>query len=43
METLGERNLLGRGFDLEDTVTAANKDGAVALCLRNTSTMSRKY
>jgi uncharacterized RDD family membrane protein YckC len=30
-----EKNLLSRGFDLKDTVTAANKDGAIALYLKS--------
>jgi hypothetical protein len=30
-----EKNLLSRGFELRDTVTAANKDGAIALFLKN--------
>lgn len=29
-----EKNLLSRGFELKDTVTAANKDGAVALFIK---------
>ncbi|MGR9014118.1 MAG: DUF2628 domain-containing protein [Gammaproteobacteria bacterium] len=33
--TWREKNLLSRGFDLKDTVTAANKDGAIALFLKN--------
>lgn len=33
-----EKNLISRGFELKDTVTAANKDGAVALFLNNSST-----
>lgn len=34
---LREKNLLSRGFELKDTVTAANKDGAVALFLKSSS------
>ena len=30
-----EKNLLSRGFDLIDTVTASNKDGAIALAIKN--------
>ena len=30
-----EENLRSRGFDLIDTVTASNKDGAIALALKN--------
>ena len=29
-----EKNLLSRGFELKDTVTAANKEGAVALFIK---------
>jgi hypothetical protein len=29
-----EKNLLSRGFDFKDTVTAANKEGAIALFLK---------
>lgn len=32
-----EKNLLSRGFELKDTVTAANKDGAVALFIKGAS------
>lgn len=32
---LREKHLISRGFELKDTVTAANKDGAVALFLKN--------
>ena len=35
-----ENNLLSRGFDWQDTVDAANKDGAVAVFLNNSSTVS---
>jgi hypothetical protein len=31
-------NLVSRGFDCKDTVSAANKDGAVAVFLNNSST-----
>ena len=30
-----EKNLVSRGFDLIDTVTASNKDGAIALAIKN--------
>jgi len=33
-----KKHLISRGFDLMDTVTAANKDGAVALFLKNANT-----
>lgn len=32
-----ENNLISRGFDWKDTVGAANKDGAVAVFLNNSS------
>ena len=31
-----EKNLLSRGFEFKDTVTAANKDGAIALFIKAT-------
>ena len=34
---LREKNLLSRGFELNDTVAATNKDGAIALFLKNSS------
>ena len=34
---LREKSLLSRGFELEDTVTASNKDGAVALFLKGSN------
>ena len=30
-----ERNLISRGYDLLDTVSANNKEGATALALKN--------
>jgi hypothetical protein len=35
-----EKNLVSRGFEQVDTVTAANSDGALALCLK-TATVGR--
>ena len=33
-----EKNLVSRGFELKDTVTAANKDGAIALFMKDEDT-----
>jgi hypothetical protein len=35
-----EENLLSRGFELKDTVTAANKDGAIALFIKSVTSNS---
>ena len=32
-----EKSLISRGFELKDTVTASNKDGAVALFIKDSS------
>lgn len=36
-----EKNLLSRGFEFQDTVTAANPDGAMALLLKSSNNRGR--